>query len=106
VAERASAVLLVPAVVAVVAVLAIGLARLGAAAHERGRAQSVADVAALAAAAHGPAAGQRVARANGAGSIRIAAGDGATAHVTLQVGRAGATAVATTRPRQHGAADG
>lgn len=87
---------LMAALLAVVAVAALGLGRLGGAAIAAERAQSVADAAALAAAMDGPGAGRAVARANGATLLRQA-GDGATTVVSVE--RAGARASAAAELR-------
>jgi len=87
---------LMVAVLGVVALAALGLGRLGTAAIAAERAQSVADVTALAAAMDGPGAGRAVARANGAAVVGHAAEAGTT---VVTVERAGARASAAAQLR-------
>jgi len=75
----------VAVIIVCIAIASLAIAQLGTAAIERTRARTAADAAALAAAIDGDAAGQRLARANGATSATIA-NVGADAHATVQLG--------------------
>jgi uncharacterized membrane protein len=89
-----SASLLTLGVVALTAALLTGTARLGSAALEHQRAQAVADLAALAGAAAGPAGADRVTARNGASVVATAAGADGSFGVTVRVGAAVASAAA------------
>jgi uncharacterized membrane protein len=84
--ERSAAVLLVTAVMVVTTALAIGTAHVGDAMLRRHRSQAVADVAALAAAASGVAAADRVARVNGAVVVDASTSGDGTVRVTVELG--------------------
>lgn len=75
----------VAVIIICVAVATLVIAQLGVGAVERVRARTAADAAALAAAIDGPAAGQRLATANGAASATIVI-DGTDAHASVQLG--------------------
>lgn len=78
-------------VVAVAAMLLVGLARLGAGAADGARAQNAADAAALAGAAEGEGAARELAIANGAELVRFEVVDGDVV-VEVRLGDASATA--------------
>ncbi len=86
--------MVVLAVVAVAALLAVGITRVGVAAAHRASAQAAADAVALAAAADGPEAARAVARANQA-RVVVLAPQGHEISVTIE--RRGATATARAR---------
>ena len=92
--EDGHALALVVVVITVLAVIAIGLARLGAQAADLSRARVAADAAALAAASEGAPAGRRLALANHAEVVQIAE-SGGVVRVTVRVGDMTATAAAT-----------
>lgn len=87
--------MLVAALVVLVVVLTIGIARLGDAVLRRARAQAVADVVALAAATRGTDAASEVAARNRAVVVAVAGGSGAPVAVTVRLGGATARAAAT-----------
>ena len=72
-------------------VFAVGLVKVGTAAHDRARASAAADAAALAAALDGPDAAEVYAEANGAELLDVTV-VGTQATVVVQVGAARATA--------------
>ncbi|MFI5044126.1 MAG: hypothetical protein ACHQDC_04985 [Acidimicrobiales bacterium] len=91
--QRGSALLVVPVCVAVVAALALGIGRIGDAAHRRARADAVADLVALAAVTGGDEAGTEVAQANRATMVTVsAAGSVRTVVVDLDGVRSSASA--------------
>jgi hypothetical protein len=92
--DDGQAVPLVAALVAVAAVLVIGMGSLAGDVGDAGRARSAADAAALAGAAGGRAAAADLAAANG-GALVAWQGDCDDVVVTVRVGRAVATARAT-----------
>jgi Flp pilus assembly protein TadG len=81
---------LLAGVLAVVVTMLIGLVALGNLVGDRTRAQTAADAAALAGAADGRDAAERVAGANG-GEVEVYAARGAEVEVTVRVGEARAT---------------
>lgn len=86
-AERGQVTPLVAVVVLFVALVALGLARLGGGAVDAARARTAADAAALAGAAEGRAAAEELAAANGARLIGYQA-LGSDVMVTVEVGEA------------------
>lgn len=85
--ERGQVTPLVAVVVLVVALVALGVARLGAGAVDAARARTAADAAALAGAAEGRAAADEVAAANG-GRLVFYEALGTDVVVTVEVGQA------------------
>jgi hypothetical protein len=85
--------------VAFAIVTTAALARAGSAVVLAARAQSVADVVALGAASHGPAAAERIAAANGASlqSVQIGPDDVVSVDVELHGTGAGAAATSASR---------
>ena len=71
--QRGQALPLLTVVVALAALVVVGLGRLGAVVVARAEAQTAADAAALAGALHGRAAAERLAAANGGGLVAWAA---------------------------------
>lgn len=95
--DAGTVVLAVAALVALGAVAMVAVAELTVAVVEASRARTAADASALAAVEHGPPAAGRLAAANGATLVSVHV-DGDTAHVTVRVGRATASARATNGP--------
>jgi hypothetical protein len=93
-ADDGQAVPLAAALVAIAALLVIGIGTLAGDVGDAGRARSAADAAALAGAAGGRVAAARLAAANG-GALVAWQGDADDVVVTVRVGRATATARAT-----------
>lgn len=87
------------AIVAFTIVIAAGLARAGSAVVLAARAQSVADVVALGAASHGPAAADRIAAANGASLRSWQREPDGVVVVEVALRGTGAGAAATSAPR-------
>ena len=98
--ERGQAVPLALAVVAVAILVTVAVAELGGNLVDAGRARTAADAAALAGVEGGRDASARVAAGNGGVIVswsRRADGDGLLVTVTVRVGRAKATAAASSR---------
>lgn len=98
--QRGQAVPLALAVVAVAILVTVAIAELGGNVVDAGRARTAADAAALAGVEGGRDASIRVAAGNGGVVVswsRRADGDGVLVTVTVQVGRAKATAAASNR---------
>jgi len=89
--ERGQVVPLVAALLVIIALLVLGLARLGRGAVSRAQARTAADAAALAGAVEGQQAAEDVAEANGA-RLESFSQVGAVAQVTVSLGDARATA--------------
>lgn len=88
--EEGQALPLVAGVLALVLAITVGLVALSGVVGARSRAQTAADAAALAGAADGRDAAERVAGANG-GEVEVYAARGAEVEVTVRVGEARAT---------------
>lgn len=95
--QRGQVTPLVVAVMALVALVLVGVARLGAAVDDSARAHLAADAAALAGAAEGHGAAVRLATENG-GRLRAFKVVGTDTIVTVTVGRSSATARARVEP--------
>ena len=95
--DRGQAVALLLIVVAMAALAVVGTAQLSVRVIDRGRAQTAADAAALAAVAGGRTAAGRLAADNGARLVSFAEADGAIT-VVVDVGGQQATARATDGP--------
>ena len=92
--ERASALLVVVVVVSVVAAVTAATARAGSGVLARQQAQSVADVAALAGAAQGPAAARLVTERNGARLVAVSRRSDQALELTVRLGAVTASAAA------------
>jgi hypothetical protein len=99
-AEEGAATVLVAALLAVTALLALGLGRLGAAAVDRARVDAVADLVALAAVTGDADGARRVANAAGASVVSLA--DGPAGRRTVTVRLRGSTSVAAAAPDSPG----
>lgn len=97
-AERGSALPLVAALMVLFGCIVVVIARQAVPATDRARAQTAADAAALAGAAEGRAAAQRLAEANGAELIAYLELGGGDADVTVRLGSAEASARARVDP--------
>lgn len=95
--DRGQALPLVLLILGLAMAAALLVGELGGRALREARAQTAADAAALAAAADGPAAGEGLARANGASTVTVEGGEGA-ATVTVGDGEARAVARAVAPP--------
>ena len=95
--QEGSVALLALVALLLASVLAAGVGRVGAAATARARAQAAADAVALAGAADGRAAAERIATANGAAVVAYRS-DGADVLVTVERSTARATARARWEP--------
>lgn len=99
--EEGAATVLVAALLAVTALLALGLGRLGAAAVERSRADAVADLVALAAVTGGDVAAVRVAHAAGASVVSLDGGPVGRRTATVRLGGSTSVAAAVPDPSGH-----
>jgi hypothetical protein len=97
-AAEGQTLVLVVGILVLAAVLMLGIARLGTAAVERAHARTAADAAALAGAAQGRPAAERLARRNGARLVAYRT-IGADVVVTVRFGRTRVTARARALPR-------
>ncbi len=87
------------AILALAVVSAVALSRAGAVAITSGRAQAVADVAALGAVVHGESAAAQIAAANGATVRSLDTGPEGVLRVEVELRGSRASAAASTRPR-------
>jgi hypothetical protein len=98
--EEGAVTVLVAALLAVTALLALGLGRLGAAAVDRARADAVADLVALAAVTADEEGARRVAAASAATVVHLEGQPAGRRTVTVRIGRT--TAVAAAAPDTDG----